>query len=106
MNVSFMKGTATDIFKNKNNIADGSFIFAEDTKKLYIKMGGMITSVTRGAKTKSNCVNCGAPLKIPDLYSAIVKCEFCGTYQDIDDNIDLGKDEEEDKFNILVRDLN
>lgn len=95
MNVGFYRGKATDIFKHKDCLQNGSFIFAEDTKKLYIKMGGMLTSVTRGVKIKSNCVNCGAPLKIPDLYSAIVKCEFCGTYQDIDDNIDLGKDEEE-----------
>lgn len=92
----FVVETTTDIFKIKNNIADGSIIFAMDTKKTYIKIDGTISPIDGGpeiknkrSKIKSNCVNCGAPLKISDLYSTIVKCEYCGTCQDIDDNIDL-----------------
>lgn len=92
----FIVETTTDIFKNNIDIANGSIIFCKDTKKNYIKIDGTISPIDGGpeiknkrSKIKTNCVNCGAPLKISDLYSTIVKCEYCGTCQDIDDNIDL-----------------
>lgn len=80
------------LFKYANDIENGTFIFCNSNKRLYIKMNGKIVEVTSSkeemARRKNkvyNCKNCGAPMKMVDKYSSLLECKYCGTIQDIDD---------------------
>ena len=91
MNVSFRKGKLKEIYNNKHKCPDGSFIYAEDAKRLYLKMDGELIGITHKIKIVTNCCNCGAPL--PEARGSIVKCPYCHTVQDIEEDF-IGLDED------------
>jgi hypothetical protein len=90
MNVSFRKGKLKEIYNNKHKCPDGAFIYAEDAKRLYLKMDGELIGITHKIKIVTNCCNCGAPL--PEARGSIVKCPYCHTVQDIEEDF-IGLDE-------------
>ena len=97
--------TVENFIKYGDIIPNSTFIFIKETKKIYLKYNNVVSSVTRGVKFKVNCLNCGEEITQPENeYSAITKCPYCGTVQDIDDNIDLGilkcDDQEDESDNI------
>ena len=48
-------------------------------------MDDELTAITPVRKpTELHCRSCGAPLPEPSVHSAFVKCEYCGTVQDVD----------------------
>ena len=92
LNVGYACGYTADLVREKDKIQNGTFIWARDTRKLYLKFDDIITSITRQPSRRTNCINCGAVLPVPEKYSAIIRCEYCGSVQDIDDDILVGID--------------
>lgn len=80
----FYRGTIAEIYKNKSSTPNGSFMYASDTKRLYLKMDDEIIGISHKIKILTNCCNCGAPL--PLATSSVVQCPYCGTVQDIEED--------------------
>lgn len=87
MQVRFQQGAhIADVVKKIDYVPDGTFIFAEDTERLYIKMKGKILGITPKHRSivEFRCSNCGATLSSKSDFGSIVRCEFCGSTYDID----------------------
>ena len=85
--VGFQEGShIADAVKKIDYIPDGTFIFAEDTERLYIKMKGKILGITPKHRSivELRCNNCGATLSNKSDFGSIVQCEFCGSVYDVD----------------------
>ena len=78
------RGTIADIYKNKAKTPNGSFIYASDTKRLYLKMDDELIGISHKIRILTNCCNCGAPL--PLATSSVVQCPYCSTVQDIEED--------------------
>lgn len=78
------RGTIAEIYKNKAKTPNGSFIYASDTKRLYLKMDDEIIGISHKIRILTNCCNCGAPL--PLATSSVVQCPYCNTVQDIEED--------------------
>ena len=88
MNVNFLQGNSIkDMILLKDTFENGTFLWNNETERLYIKMKDKIIGITPGDRVikEIKCKECNAPIKIdPHNRSSIVKCEFCGNYYDID----------------------
>lgn len=74
-----------DLYNYIDTIDNGTFIWNRETKRFYIKMNDELSAITPPRKpTKLKCIGCGAPLPVPEKYSAFVKCSYCDLVQDID----------------------
>ena len=89
--VNFLKSETLDyMYSNQDRIKDGSFIFVNGNDKLYLKMNGRIVGISdfKRLKRRTVCECCGGVLPAVDKFESVVKCEYCGAIQDVDDKID------------------
>lgn len=89
--VSFIKCSTLKLMAdNIDDQPNGTFIFNDETERLYIKMNDKFIGVTPKKRSTSifefKCKNCGASLSATGDES-IVKCNYCGSVYDID-NLD------------------
>ena len=81
--------TIAIIEKCVDQIPDGTFMFAKDNKRLYLKISGELVSITpKRTVHRVHCCSCGALLseQDPNKYFVLVRCEYCGAVQYIELN--------------------
>ena len=96
--VSFKHGTVENMYKFKDSFSNGTFIFCDDNEKFYLKMNGKICclspnkyEIIKKAQRRVRCCSCGAllPQQNPDSYESVVKCNYCGAIQDVEELVDV-----------------
>lgn len=77
------------IMAAEKNMSNGTFVWCDQTERLYIKMKDKLIGITPGKRRikKLSCISCGSPFIVPETGS-ICKCEYCGAVYDID-NFDM-----------------
>lgn len=90
MDVRFLRCLHEELYRNQNDILNGSIIVCSDVSRMYVKMDDKILPMTpKWSKkyTLKKCICCGAPLPKTDDF--IVKCEYCGNIYDADDEREI-----------------
>lgn len=91
MNVRFLHGRTENMLLKKDDFDNGTFLWADDTERLYLKMNDRIVGITPSKEELAArklkpllCPCCGSKLDIKDGSDIVVKCDFCGTVSDLD----------------------
>lgn len=99
--IGFIKSKRlSSIIDNQDQLSNGTFIWCDQTERLYVKMKDKIIGVTPAKRSikKISCVSCGSPLILPETGS-ICKCEYCGAVYDIDNyDMDISKPKEKERI--------
>lgn len=85
--VKFLHGpTVQAMMNHADSFDNGSFIFIDETERLYVKMKDKIVGITPKHRDIKDlkCKNCGQPLEPNFLHGSIIKCEYCNSCYDID----------------------
>ncbi len=82
--VRFYRGTELKAMLNAANTGcfdNGSFIFIDETERMYVKMKDKIIGITPKHRDIKDlkCKNCGQPLEPKFLHRSIIKCEYCNS---------------------------
>ena len=91
MNVRFLHGKTENMLLKKDDFDNGTFLWADDTERLYLKMNDRIVGITPSKEELAArklkpllCPCCGSKLDIKDGSDIVVKCDFCGTVSYLD----------------------
>lgn len=95
MKVSFYNLTHNSLYDRRADLPNGSIIVCTDVSRMYVKMNDKIFPMTpnwnksKKIIPRKNCIHCGAPLPFDKVDGFVIKCEYCGTVYDIDDEKEI-----------------